>query len=107
MKLTRRRTLQMLLTGPFAIFGLKATGNALPSNPPSVLVRGHCGICRHYVPPRRRGFVLDGPPDAYCNHRYYCKDYYLYDELIDELKLHRKPKDSCELFELRKDLVPV
>lgn len=104
MKITRRRTLQTLLAAPLAAFGLKTGADASSSKSPSALVRGHCGICRYYVPPRIYGLTLDGPPDAYCSHRYYCGDCYLYDDLIYKLKLHRNPDDSCELFELRKDL---
>lgn len=104
MKLTRRRTLRMLFTAPLAAFWLKTDAGASSSKSPSALVRGHCGICRHYVPPRLYGFTLDGPPDAYCSHRHFCGDRYLYDDLVYELKLHRNPDDSCDLFAVREGL---
>jgi len=105
MELTRRRTLGMLLAAPLATLGLGAAGKVSAKNSPVALVRGHCAICRHYVPPKSYGFTIDGPPDAYCRHRHYCGDRYLCDDLVYELTLHRDPGDSCELFSVRENLM--
>ncbi len=62
-----------------------------------------CETCTHYIPsvmhPSHSFPIIDGPPSRYCKHPDRTKGYYLTDNIITELDLHRGPDEWCPKYE--------
>jgi hypothetical protein len=101
MNLTRRCVLRALLLSPLALLGLRLDVSAGECNAATTAA---CVLCDHYVLLEPYGLEADGPASAHCRHLSYCGDSYLYEELISELNLYRRPDDKCDLFSLRRGL---
>lgn len=105
MKINRRSMLRIMLFSPIAVLGVRLEAKAHNDyDKDKAITAACCFSCDHYVFPRHYDFVTDGTVPAHCCHLSYCGDLYLYEDLIIELNLFRRPDDSCSLFTIKRGL---